>query len=1036
MATADNTIMDHGDATSFSRRLDRRRTGFLDYLKNKEYIPLYHAVCVILITVASLLLFYKSFSQGGILMHADMCWPTSMDRIGELYTHTWSPYGSSMNIWNIQRLFWVYPLLTIAKIFNFSVSRYLLTQFIFTWWLAGISMYCLAVFIMRSVKVKKATPVMVCSGALVAAVIYMYNPWCILHCWQYFLAPTYALQPLVFIFVVKSLNSPSAGNITKLALIMTLGSTCPIGVILLWIQLLAYALFYVTINRFKREKLLSSLKAIGSALILYVPLNALWILPYLQAQIAGKPFLPSYSTTISQTMIDSLSASTSIVNNLRLLTGGVWGVSFLVENNLWKILSFTLPVISIIALLTLGKKAFRNRYVLFWACLWPISVIVATGTSSFLRGIYLYLFLEAPGSSLYGWVIRYPDRFLFFVPVFYSLMVGLLIVILLSRTHSYKEEATSFESMASATGGNRLEKNSGSNSELITENRDLAAELGAIKRKLSLFQSRAFALVALTVVLSSLLSMVTVAGIYARRVYNPTRIPTDYETVNKFVSKDGDAKRVMWMPFDNGILWFSWSDGRPVGTFNVYSSPPSLNNFMQTYNVNTYFSWLEKFFSMNSNSEIVLAESPDLAGDEAAALFVPFAADFLIIDRSKMGPDMNKRLTGDGTLEKVFETEHLDVYAIKSARPFISAASNTVKVNSYFDNLSIVRKLSEDKKKQTVFINDNTEIDRKYGFIKLDSYSEIQNHNPEFEEWNDIWGPVGWIPWGDSSTAIITEDKEQKTEGERSIRIENSSAEQFDVAWLSGNEITGREGAMYTVESHIKYKNADWSQVVVEGFDTNREEWVELVKCPSIKTGTSDWQTHESSFILPSGIDRMRLMLAAGWVKNPAAGPAVTWFDDVSISKISDSFFDKLEARKKPPSVTYKKLSAEKYEVKVKGAEEPFVLSLSETYDPHWTATVEKSGEVSPVPLYSTINGFPISRTGDFSVTIEYDSQKWFTLGLFISLATLALCLLYLLLYWSGRKPGAAAVTFQSMVDWASKLKDSIEKPPRNARLG
>ncbi|MBN2168535.1 MAG: hypothetical protein JW738_04770 [Actinobacteria bacterium] len=1038
MTTADNSIMDSGDKMSLGGYLSQWKIVFLDYLKKKDYVPLFHAASIVLIAIASLLLFYKSFSQSGILMHADMCWPTSMDRIGALYTHVWSPYGSNMNIWNIQRLFWVYPLLTVAKILNFSVSRYLLTQYIFTWWLAGVSMYCFAVFVMRSIKMKKASPVIVSSGALLAAIIYMYNPWCILHCWQYFLAPSYALLPLAFIFMVKSLESRSAGNTIILVFIMTLGSSCPIGVILLWIPLLAYAFFYVIINKFKREKLISSLKTAGSILVLYVPLNAMWILPYIQGQIAGKPFLPNYSTTISQAMIDILSAGTSISNNLRLLTGGVWGVSFILDNTLWKILSFALPIISIIALIALGKKAYRNRYILFWACVWPVSVVVATGSSSFLRRIYTYLFLEAPGSSLYGWVIRYPDRFLFFVPVFYALMAGLLLVILLSKSSSIRETAPGTEKRATSPGGQSSseEEDSGSSRNLIKENRDLRAEVGEIKRKLGLFQSRTFASLAALVVITSMVSMVSVAGIYARRVYNPTRIPTDYEKVNKFVSEKGDSSRVIWMPFDNGIAWFSWSDGRPVGAFNVYSSAPSLNNFMETYKTNTYFSWLEGFFSMSSNSEIVLAENTGLLRDDAAALIMPFAADFLIVDHSKTGSDMDKKLESDKSLEKVFETQYLDVYRIKSGRPFISAASSTVKTGSYFDDLSIVRKVPDGDKERVVFINDNLEIDKKYGFIRLDNYKEIQNYNSEFEIWNDIWGPDGWTFWGDKSTSNISEDKDEALGGERCVRVENSSAGQYDVIWLSGNEIPASEGSMYTVESHIKYKNADWSQVVVEGFDTNKKDWVELVKCPNIKSGTSDWQTYESSFILPPGIDKIKLMLGAGWVKDAEKGSAVTWFDDVSISKIDDSFFAKLKTREKPPSVTYRKLSPEKYEIKVKGAKEPFVLSLSEAFDPHWIAEVSKGGKVEPIPLYSAINGFPINKTGDFSVTIEYESQKWFTLGLIISLATLALCLLYLLAYWYSKRPGTAEAAFSSLIGWASKLRYAIEMPPRNKRSG
>jgi hypothetical protein len=55
---------------------------------SREYRPLAHAVSVILIIVASCLLFYQSFFQHGILMHVDMTWATSLSRINYIYRHT------------------------------------------------------------------------------------------------------------------------------------------------------------------------------------------------------------------------------------------------------------------------------------------------------------------------------------------------------------------------------------------------------------------------------------------------------------------------------------------------------------------------------------------------------------------------------------------------------------------------------------------------------------------------------------------------------------------------------------------------------------------------------------------------------------------------------------------------------------------------------------------------------------------------------------------------------------------------------------
>jgi hypothetical protein len=49
------------------------------------------------------------------------------------------------------------------------------------------------------------------------------------------------------------------------------------------------------------------------------------------------------------------------------------------------------------------------------------------------------------------------------------------------------------------------------------------------------------------------------------------------------------------------------------------------------------------------------------------------------------------------------------------------------------------------------------------------------------------------------------------------------------------------------------------------------------------------------------------------------------------------------------------------------------------------------------VRLNNVITGFPISRNGSFDLTIEYMPQRWFVLGLAISLVSLGALLLALL---------------------------------------
>lgn len=94
-----------------------------------------------------------------------------------------------------------------------------------------------------------------------------------------------------------------------------------------------------------------------------------------------------------------------------------------------------------------------------------------------------------------------------------------------------------------------------------------------------------------------------------------------------------------------------------------------------------------------------------------------------------------------------------------------------------------------------------------------------------------------------------------------------------------------------------------------------------------------------------------------------------------------------------PPAYTaeYKKINPTKYVLEVKNATRPYTLSFAESYDPLWVAYTytdnKESGnnnfdfKTNSIPLYSFVNGFYVNKTGDYSLTIEYEPQKWFFIG-------------------------------------------------------
>lgn len=99
----------------------------------------------------------------------------------------------------------------------------------------------------------------------------------------------------------------------------------------------------------------------------------------------------------------------------------------------------------------------------------------------------------------------------------------------------------------------------------------------------------------------------------------------------------------------------------------------------------------------------------------------------------------------------------------------------------------------------------------------------------------------------------------------------------------------------------------------------------------------------------------------------------------------------------------YIKLDSTKYVVNITNATRPYIISFAEGYDSLWKANIDGHGEIgnnetayisNSIPIYSFINGYFINKTGDYSVSLEYQPHKWFVEAGIISLLTLVGCLL------------------------------------------
>lgn len=951
------------------------RDKFVRGLSDRESRPLWHFLSVLFIIVVAYLLFYKNFPPHGTIMYTDMTWPNTLNHLQFNAANTWMIYGSypigGSQLW----FYWIYPSAAVARFLHISASGYMFIMFLGTFSLAGISMYVLAYSTIKSIKLPNAAGYASYVGAVLAALIFMYNPWSLMYLREYFGYPMYALSPLLFLVMVKTFDSPTLKNIVLFSLLVVLINTSH-HIVWFWALFISYLLFFVITNRFRKEKLKAALKVLGGTVVFYVLLGAAWIAPYLGSQFANKPLLPYYSPSFSPASVQGLSAHNTMMNNFRLVGFWSWTLDVVKGGVFVQVLVFALPVLAILSFLVMRKHIKRNRIVNYWAVVAVLALLLGTGTMFILKRFYLYITTNAPGSGSYGWMLRASEKWLFFVPVFYALMIGILAAYLLKKR----------------TGG---------------------------KRSLR----RLAAVVVLIVLLA--VSLYPVTMWCAKTFFNPANVPHDYQQVSDFLSKEPDGTRVAWMPFfHKDAFTYKWAPEKKIGPYSILSANPSLSSIQEVMNDNSYYNWLESLY-LSKQVPPVLIMSPELVlkKNEMSRLFAPFAARYLIFDKSVTGFDFGESFATEKSLKLVYETQYLRVYKMDYDPGYISAAATTAKVNSFFDNLSVIQRLLKEGLESPTFFDGRSffggpsNIAEKYGLVDFNQYLTPLTPYGGFEVSKANDQPEGWYLSYDNGKTKLSLVKDTKAEGKRSLKVVNESSRPYDISWVSTWENPVQAGDIYTFETNVKYRNAKWSSARLEGYQQKTRQWIPLIACPGLGWGDSGWKKYRCSICVPAGITLIRPALGAGWKSNRRKGPAVTWFDGVNISKVKNEFISRITQKETPPRITYKKVSAEEYRVQVRGATKPFILTLAETYDGLWVAETRGGKKIESVPMYATINGFPIDKTGNFELTVRYRLQSWLSAGLAISLITILACIVCLLYFWRRRLITGAAGVWERMKD-------------------
>lgn len=303
--------------------------------------------------------------------------------------------------------------------------------------------------------------------------------------------------------------------------------------------------------------------------------------------------------------------------------------------------------------------------------------------------------------------------------------------------------------------------------------------------------------------------------------------------------------------------------------------------------------------------------------------------------------------------------------------------------------------------------------------IRFSIPDEVVFFHLSFEDgWNSTNNaPRSWLPSTPQFSASL--DPSTKTDGEYSLKLTTGIAGE-NWSQMNSQDIVTIPNNHYLASIDIKTENTNYTRVTMHGFNVTSGEWGTLGILVDNLTGTNDWKEYRDTFFVSEDISRVLVTLNASSVQNSSAGNATVWFDNFKLYKDKKALDNEIDFVVlysnennqtlgdlfKPNQIAsvleYEKIDGTKYKVRV-NTSEPFILAFAEAYDEFWVARIEgEGGEIESIPLYSMLNGFYITKTGDFTVIIEYKPQQWFNIGATITAVSIVGSLGYFI--WVDRR--------------------------------
>jgi hypothetical protein len=449
----------------------------------------------------------------------------------------------------------------------------------------------------------------------------------------------------------------------------------------------------------------------------------------------------------------------------------------------------------------------------------------------------------------------------------------------------------------------------------------------------------------------------------------PVMIPQEFYQINNILDNTPDDSKVMWYPRYRELPT-TWLD-RPVAPFDMKSSRKDTYSTYQNYNHVAKYLYEEVYPAELKNHGfydflrsigvryIVFHNDRDLSSDEAALKDI-----MNILGNESILFSSNNWFLFD------LSTSNPRVFLTKS----VILSENTIRLSKYGAILVPDENLNKTDLSGIEYVDERN---------IPDSFKERNIlTNPSFE--NET---LGWSVPKSSDYWVATSG--DSTDGKSSLQITANSARR---GWLfiKSSEIDVTPQETYLLQASMKYTNMDGPHIKVEGYDVGQNKWRDIFFLTASHFGDSEWTQYTGYMDVPKNISKVRIVLAAGWISDPADEASFAEFDNASLLCLSELF----PSEESSESTTYEEMSPTLWKVGL-NVSQPSMLVFTESYDPKWFATANGKS-IPSIPLYGVINGFWINQTGLLEVTIEYEPQRWFFYGSAISVTTFLACLVYI----------------------------------------